>query len=204
MSNIRGSTRKLADNIRTAAREAALTPDLRLLAEAVGEIAEQPLKEAGMRPCGAARPTAQPIDAPLLPLPANCSVMPLGELTGTFHSIIGSQARLDSQRIAALAAEQKALANRALNDNVQPEDLMRLERGLLDRLEALVERSPPLRDAGDRKGSTDFPTPGDDAEWPISFANSTRLFVISISKRERNSFTRLRKNKEQLSWRRPA
>ena len=44
--------------------------------------------------------------------------------------------RLDSQRIAAPAAEQKALANRALNDNVQPEDLMRLERGLLDRLEA--------------------------------------------------------------------
>ena len=59
LSNIRGSTRKLADNIRMAAREAALTPDLRLLAEAVGEIAEQPLKSAdeALRRCATDSPT---------------------------------------------------------------------------------------------------------------------------------------------------
>lgn len=147
LSNIRGSTRRLGDSIRGVAGEASLTPDLRLLAEAVGEIAEQPLKSAdgALQRCA----TDNPADR-------RAAFTAVIELLGdaiaridrhlSFNSRI-AQARLDSLWIASLAAEQAALANRALNEDAKPEELARLESDLLARLETLVGRSPPLQDA---------------------------------------------------------
>jgi hypothetical protein len=144
LTAIRERGRKGGGLLHAAARDAALTPDLRPLAATVRDVADQPLRAAD----DALRTAAT--DNPADRLAALESALARFALAADrIEGLVPrnerlAQDRLDRRRLDALAADQAAFADRA-KAGAPPEELLKAQRDLLDRLYALVADSDPLR-----------------------------------------------------------
>ena len=150
LNDARGKVRAAAVQLLDAARDAALAPELRPVADAARAVAERPLKAAedALRTAETDDPTARR-DA----FTAACAHLAeagtaLGDLFDRNAKL--ARDRLDRAKLAALAADQAALAEAA---NTGGADLPARQRELLARLNAIVAGSEPLRlAAGAAKG----------------------------------------------------
>ncbi len=144
LNNAREKVHAALTTILDAARDAALTPDLRPLATATREVAEtavRPAEEALRRAeTDSAAVRADGFTAAVTHLRA--AVTQLDERAARNAQL--ARARLDRLKLAALAADQTALA-----DAKGGPDLAARQRELLARLVALVAESDPLRAAYD-------------------------------------------------------
>src|SRR5262249_43920019 len=137
LNNLREKVRGTATQLPEAARDAALTPELRPVAEAVREVTDRPLKAVED-----ALPAAE-TDNPAARESALADAgKHLADADAKLNDLLARNARvgrdrLDRAKLAALAAEQTALA-RATGE---PADLLTRQRGLLARLNALLAES---------------------------------------------------------------
>ena len=145
LNNARVALRAAAGRLLDAAREAALTPDLRPLADATRAVAGRPLKAAedALRTAETDDPTAQHrIHRRVRALAeARAALVDLDHRTADL-----ARDRLDRAKLSALAADQAALAEAA---KVARTDLPARQRELLARLSAILADSGPLRLAAD-------------------------------------------------------
>jgi hypothetical protein len=145
LNTARDRARAAVSTLHTAARDTALTPDLRSLAAATREVADRTLKDADdlLRKSLSDIPTDR---KPAL----NAAIKKLVEAADQIEALLRrnerfAQDRLDGRKLDALAADQTALADKAKPDVAPPEELAKLQQDLLDRLRKLVADSAPLK-----------------------------------------------------------
>jgi hypothetical protein len=131
------------DALLAAARDAALTPELRPLAADVRAVGEQKLRAAQDALRRAEVDNASRTDA------FNTAITHLRDGHARLNELIARNAkfareRLDRTKLTALASEQTALADGA---KAAPPDLLPRQKALLARLEALIAESDALKAA---------------------------------------------------------
>lgn len=146
LTNARDRARGAAAALHDAARDAALSPDMRPLAAAAREIADRPLKDADEL----LRKSLSDVPADRKPA-LNAAVKTLTEAAALIEKLLDrnaryAQDRLDGRKLEALAADQSMLADRA-KDGTPADQLANAQRELIDRLRKLVADSEPLKTA---------------------------------------------------------
>ncbi len=144
LNKARDTIREASARLLAGARDAALTPELRPLADATRAVAERPLKvaEEALRAAETDDPTARK-DA------FTAASVNLGKAHAAIADLQSSNAKLtrdrfDRAKLSELAAHQSALAEAKAGA-----DLLARQRELLARLTAIVAESDPLRRAAD-------------------------------------------------------
>ncbi|HXD88336.1 MAG TPA: hypothetical protein VN641_17740 [Urbifossiella sp.] len=140
---IRERMRKSQSRIEAAAKEIALTVELRPLAFQLRAIAAGPFAEAddALRVAATDDAAERAAQLELAAARLRDAGSRLKELMTRNARL--AQERLDARRIAALAADQEALAV----SPAPPEQVLKLQKQLLERLRNLVAESEPLRRA---------------------------------------------------------
>ena len=150
LTDVREALRGVASALRTAARDASLTPELKPLTGRIGETADRPLRAAEEALKRAATNSPADRDAAIkAAIDSLRAAMADLDIHLKDNQRI-AQARLDRKAIAALVREQTAIGDLALpGGTIQPEELARLERELHSRLRKLIADSEPLRTAAE-------------------------------------------------------
>lgn len=143
LNQLREKLRNISAGLNDAARVASLTPELRPLANAVREVAEQSLKQAieALQIADADNPAVRKPALDAANAKLNEAKSKLSELLT--RNARFAQDRLDRLKLMALAADQNALANAVKARG----NYLAKQRELLARLEAIVAESDPLRTA---------------------------------------------------------
>ena len=134
--DIRETVRRAVGLLHDAARDAALTPELRPLAAAIRDIADRPLRDA---------------DDSLRKGTTDAALKQLAEAGDRIEELLKrndrlAQDRLDRRRLDDLAGDQGTLADKAKpGTTTPPNDLLAAQKDLLDRLRRLVAESDPLK-----------------------------------------------------------
>jgi hypothetical protein len=146
LNNARDRARTAAATLHDAARDAALSPDMRPLAAAARDIADRTLKEADdlLRKSLTDVPTDR---KPAL----NTGIKKLTEAAAQIEQLLDrnarfAQDRLDGRKLEALATEQTSLADKA-KAGAPADDLAKVQQELIERLRKLVADSEPLKTA---------------------------------------------------------
>ncbi|MDB5310991.1 MAG: hypothetical protein JWO38_5193 [Gemmataceae bacterium] len=150
LTGTRERARKAAALLHDAARDAALTPELRPLAADVHDVADRPLRgaEDALRKATADNPADR--QAAL-----GDALAHLADTAARIEEILRrndqlAQDRLDRRRLEALAADQTAVAEKAKpGSDVPPDALLKAQRDLLDRLTKLFGESDSLKGGAD-------------------------------------------------------
>lgn len=155
LRNAQERTRKLVDQLEAAGRIAALAPDLRPLAGEIRAVANGQLKnaDAALTQAVTENPTERAAGLSTAVGQLLSAEDHIEELTRRNQRL--AQGRLDRAKIAALAAAQSALADRAGAD-APAEELARLQHELLGRLRKLVAESDTLRPAAEAARAAEF------------------------------------------------
>ena len=146
LTAIRERIRKAVGLLDEAGREAVLTPDLRLLAQAIREVAERSLADADD-----ALRKASIDDAAARSAALATTLVRLHDAQTRLEDLLKrnerlAQDRLDRRRLEALASDQGSLADRAKPGSETPrEELLKRQRELLTRLTALTAESDSLK-----------------------------------------------------------
>ena len=146
----RDRIRTASELLHEAARDAALTPDLRPLATSLRDIADLPIRAAADSLRSAATDNPRDREAAIIITDSR-----LINTIGRINELIVQNDRLAQDRLAhrrldALAADQRALAARVTTEAAMPPgDILRSQEAMLTRLARILAESPALERGAD-------------------------------------------------------